>query len=330
MFKQDMCDLCGDCLVDCQWMDIERSEAVEWLKAMIRGEDTPALKKCICCYACNELCPKGANPFDLMAELQEKYHSISTSDFIASQEAMFMFNKELQPPPQADRIMTTCIYGNTHAHLIQGELFDLPRIGGKPYFCYVLFTHIGGDSIQKKHAQEFVDRVAKTGAKEVVCFHDDCYAMLTWWAPSYGIKVPFRAIHFTEYLVEYLEANKDRIKPINMKLAYQRPCASRLSPDKQYFVDELFELVGAKRVKRVYDRENALCCAGVKELLGTGDPKPDQDKNILDAKNAGADAMVCLCPICNQVLSPVGKEHKLPIFFVSDIARMALGEKISD
>jgi hypothetical protein len=43
----------------------------------------------------------------------------------------------------------------------------------------VLFSHTGAPSIQERHAQEFVDRLAMTGAKEVVCFHDDCYTMLT-------------------------------------------------------------------------------------------------------------------------------------------------------
>ena len=43
MFKQELCNLCGDCLVDCQWMDVERDQAVEWLKAMMDGRHAPVL-----------------------------------------------------------------------------------------------------------------------------------------------------------------------------------------------------------------------------------------------------------------------------------------------
>lgn len=327
MFKRDRCDLCGDCLVDCQWMDVERGQAVEWIKAMMSSKSTPVLDRCITCYACNEICPQDANPFDLIAELQEKYRSLLPEKSVADQEARFTFSQELKDYPRAERVMSICVFGKTDTNLIQGELYDLPCVGGKPYFCWVLFSHIGAESIQKKHAQEFVDRLAMTGAKEVVCFHDDCYAMLARLAPEYGIKVPFRPVHLTEYLVEYLKANKNRIKPLNMNIAYQRPCASRHTPEKERFIDELFELVGANRVERTFDRENALCCAGVKLALGKGDPRPDQEKNIQDAKQAGAQSMVCLCPMCIHTLSGVAREHELPLIFIGDIVRMAIGEK---
>jgi Fe-S oxidoreductase len=327
MFKRDLCDLCGDCLVDCQWMDIERGQAVEWIKAMMSGKSTPVLGRCITCYACNEICPQDANPFDLIAELQEKYRSLLSEESVTDQEARFTFSQELKDFPRGERVMSICVFGKTDAHLIQGEVYNLPRIGGKPYFCWVLFSHIGAESIQKKHAQEFVDRLAMTGAKEVVCFHDDCYTMLARLAPDYGIKVPFRPVHLVEYLVEYLKANKSRIKPLNMNIAYQRPCASRYTPEKERFIDELFDLAGAKRVERAFDRENALCCAGIKMALDKGDPRPDQEKNIQDAKQAGAQAMVCLCPMCIHSLSGVAREKEMPLIFIGDIVRMAIGEK---
>ncbi|MBN1615453.1 MAG: (Fe-S)-binding protein [Deltaproteobacteria bacterium] len=327
MFKREQCDLCGDCLVDCQWMDVERGQAVEWIEAMMSGERTPVLDRCITCYACNEICPQGANPFDLIAGLQEKYHSLSSEESIAAQEARFEFSQELKDYPTAERVMSICVFGKTDAHLIQGELYDLPRVGGRPYFCWLLFSHIGAESVQRKRAQALVDRLALTGAREVVCFHDDCYAMLARLVPDYGIEVPFRPVHLSEYLVEFLKANKSRVKPLHMNIAYQRPCASRHTPEKEGFIDELFELVGVNRVKRAFDREKALCCAGIKMALGMGDPRPDQEKNILDAKNAGAQALVCLCPMCILSLSGIAQEYEMPLIFLGDLVRMAIGEK---
>lgn len=327
MFQQERCNLCGDCLVDCPWMDADRGQATAWMEAMMRGERTPAVDGCITCYACNETCPQGANPFDLIAELQEKYRSLSTEESAGAQEARFVFAQELTDYPKADRVMSVCVFGKTDADLIQGELYDLPRVAGKPYFCWVLFSHIGAESIQKKHAREFVDRLAMTGAKEVVCFHDDCYAMLARLAPDYGIDVPFRPVHLAEYLVSYLKANAHRIRPLDMAVAYQRPCASRHTPEKEHFIDELFDLVGVRRVARTYDREKALCCAGIKFALGKGDPRPDQEKNLRDAKDAGARAMVCLCPMCIHALADVAREQEMPLIFLGDLARMALGEK---
>ena len=95
MFKKDVCDLCGDCLVECQWMEVERGQAEEWMKKMIDGKLTPAVNQCITCYACNEICPQDANPFDLIAELQEKYHLLP-EETIDSSEQRYLFTGELK------------------------------------------------------------------------------------------------------------------------------------------------------------------------------------------------------------------------------------------
>ena len=79
-------------------------------------------------------------------------------------------------------------------------------------------------------------------------------------------------------------------------------------------------------MERTYDRTNALCCGSTKMMLHGKDPKPDQEKNFVDAKQAGAKAMVCLCPICMHSFSTVAVEQQLPMIFIGDLARMALGE----
>ena len=326
MFKANLCDLCGDCLAKCQWIKANKAQAVDWMKSMMAGQRMPVLRQCITCYACNEICPQNANPFDLIAQLQERYDVFSSEGMAKIQEADYAFTKPLTNYPRAERVMSTCLFEKTHAHLMQGVLYDLPRVGGKPYFCWLLFGHWGVESIQRKHAQEMVDRLALTGAKEIVCFHDDCYAMLATLAPEYGIEVPFRPVHLSEYLVMYLRQNRRRIKLLNIDVAYQRPCASRHTPEKEHFVDELFELAGARRVPRTYDRESAMCCASIKLLLGNGDPQPDQEKNVIDAKQSGAQAMVCSCPMCLDSLATAAGTHRLPVIFLGDIARMAIGE----
>ncbi|RJP76762.1 MAG: (Fe-S)-binding protein [Desulfobacteraceae bacterium] len=326
MFQLEKCNLCGECLVQCQWMDVDLEQAVTWKKLMNAGEYVPGLDLCITCYACNEICPNNAKPFDLIAELQEKYCRFFPEDAIAATEKQYTFTGDLHGLPDTKRVMTTCVFGKDEAALIQGGLYDLPRVGGKPYFCWVLFSHMGVESIQRKHARDLVDRLAKTGAEEVVCFHDDCYAMLARIAPGYGIDVPFRPVHLVEYLVEYVKKNMDRIRPVHMDIAYQRPCASRHTPEKEHFIDELFELVGVRRVERAYDREKALCCAAVKMLLGIGDPAEAQERNIMDAKESGAQAMVYLCPMCRNNLSAAAQKNELPFIFIGDLVRMALGE----
>lgn len=326
MFRPDLCIQCGDCLVECQWMNVERSQAIEWQKQMISGESTPVLEQCITCVACNEICPQGANPFDLHLELQEKYRSLVSEEIVTATSNHYLFTKDIKDVPKAKRVLATCTYENAAPDLLAGDLYDMPRVGGKPYFCWGLFSHMGAGSIQKQHAQTLVDRLAATGAEEVVCFHVDCYSMLAKVIPDFGIKVPFKPIHLAEYLVEYLKDNAKGVTPLNGKIAYQRPCASRYTPEKEPFIDEVFQLAGVERVERRFDRRNALCCTSVKLMYTMGDATSDIEKNILDAKSSGAEAMVFFCPVCKDMLNTLAEKHELPLIFLGDIVRMAIGE----
>jgi hypothetical protein len=53
-----------------------------------------------------------------------------------------------------------------------------------------------------------------------------------------------------------------------------------------------------------------------------------QQKNLDDAKQAGAKAMTFLCPVCVRGLGSGAAERGLDIYMVSDLCRLALGEKI--
>lgn len=328
MFKRNQCDICGDCLSSCQWVKVSREEAQNQISLLIDGKPAPILEQCVTCFACNEICPNKANPFDLILEMQEKTNALRIpAETLSATEARYIFEGEAAPlENKSDRIMTVCVFGKSDADLIQGSLYDLPIVKGKPYFCWLLFMHMGQESVMKKHVGEFVKRLAQTEAKEIICFHDDCYAMLKVKAPEYGFDVPFRPIHLSEYLIEFVTKHKSNINPLDVNLAYQRPCASRLTPGKEKFVDQLFDLLGARRVKRRYDRMNALCCGGPKLILGKGSPKNEQVKNILDAKEHEARALVCLCPMCMHTLASTASETSMPLVFISDLLRIALGE----
>ena len=54
------------------------------MQDLIDGKNTPLLDRCATCYACNEFCPTGANPFDRIAELQEEYQTAVPTDQAAA------------------------------------------------------------------------------------------------------------------------------------------------------------------------------------------------------------------------------------------------------
>lgn len=328
MFDETRCDFCGDCLVRCAYVSYEKERAAAEIKALIEGQEAAILYRCITCYACSEYCPQEARPFDLILERIGQFGSFpATPEIVASQEKLYATDSPVKMAETGERILSACVFGRTAAELFEGRLFEsLPMVRGRHFFCYILFDHLGAGSVTRDHIQGYVDNLAAAGAQEVVLFHDDCYSALVDIAPSIGVDVPFRPVHLMEYLRDYLEANSSEVRPLNLRVAYQRPCASRLSPGKEPAVDAVLQRIGVERVERQYDREDALCCSGAIAQFDAERARGIRARNLDDARAAGAEAMCYLCPMCRGVLTPDAQARGLPGYHVIELVRMSLGE----
>jgi Fe-S oxidoreductase len=329
MFDESKCNRCGDCLVRCQYMDYDRERAIREFTALIEGRDSEVLTECTTCMACNEYCEQGAEPFELILKLQEERSIIPALESTLQN----MFKQETVPSqiikgdPDKPALSLCVMKTRLPEGSYQGRLFDgLTTVDGGEYFCYMAFLHAARGSYLAQNIQRFVDSLASLNAKEVVLIHDDCYSAITSKAREYGIHVPFKPIHIIEYLRNYIRENKGSVIKLNKNIAYQRPCISRYTSEKEPMLDELFELIGVTRVPRKYDRQDALCCGGI--FMGKDREKglKFQDRNITDAKAYNADAMVILCPVCWNHLSEPCRERGLLPIYLTNLCRMALGE----
>jgi Fe-S oxidoreductase len=182
------------------------------------------------------------------------------------------------------------------------------------------------ESTVREHAQNYIDNLAHLNKEEIIFVHDDCYTMAAKKAPEYGITVPFKPVSIIEYMVSFLKKNKDAITSLKKKIAYQRPCIARYNPEQEPFLDEFFDLTDVERIPRTYDRKEALCCG-----IGLRETDPERGKRILeknlnDAVNSGAEAMVFSCPSCYGFMSQPCEERGLASIFITDLCRMALNE----
>jgi len=329
MFDLSKCDICGDCLVRCQYVDYSREKAIQEMTTLIEGADTAILRECVTCMACNEYCEKGANPYDLILKLQEEKGML-----LVPEDRMQGFVTMEGMPTQVIKgdsdkpALSLCVLkSRLPDEAVEGQLFDgLTIVDGGEYFCYVLYLHVARESYLRQNIRKFLDSLARLNTEEVVLLHDDCYTAATSKAREYGIKVPFRPVHIIEYLLRYVKDHPDRITKLNKRIAYQRPCISRYTPEKESMLDELFRLIGVERVARRHDRQDALCCGGLYMDMEPERGKKFQEMNIADAKAYGAEAMVLLCPICWMRLSQPCRESGLPPVYITNICRMALGE----
>ncbi|MFW5863262.1 MAG: heterodisulfide reductase-related iron-sulfur binding cluster, partial [Desulfohalobiaceae bacterium] len=216
---------------------------------------------------------------------------------------------------------------------IQGKLYSgASIIQGSDIFCNIMWLHFGKASVIRDRLPRVIDRIWElylrdSGIEELVCYHDECYAAFTHLAPAFGMQVPFRPVHLFEYLDRRLQELEQDIQPLNLEVAYQRPCSNRLIPEIDPLVDRIFSRIGVQRLDREFDRENALCCSGIlraqqRDLLAD----QLQENNLQDMQRAGAEYCVFNCPFCYYTLDELLLERGMKPVLLNDLCRMALQE----
>jgi len=338
MFDSSYCAECKnvDCLTRCQWIEFSGVEDARAEKTkMINGEKSRVLSECVTCFACDEYCPNNSHPFDLITDLQEKYDSLplnpsvrdSTVERFAPHAELRL--KEIDP---SKPVLNKCGFGRTNANRMQGQLFEnLQYVSGLNFFCNLMYHHYARESVIKERAPIILDNIKKQGIKEMICYHDECYGFYNSFCPRNNIELPegFKAIHIYEYLYNYLKDHESEINKLNKKMAYQRSCSNRFVPDADEWVDKICDLIGVERVNRKYDREDAMCCGGIMATLGKkAMMRKAQNDNVDDMVDNQAEFVIYNCPMCLESLASKTGRKGLKNYLLSDLCRMALGEKL--
>jgi len=336
-YDPEICEKCDtiDCLMRCQYIDIDLEEAKEERQRILRGEGGRVLRECATCYACEEYCPYGNHPFYQIVDLQEKLETWPVPVPLTKQQIGMMAPRgQIVPQKVHAPVINMCFFPMLLG-CIRGKLFEgASTIAGSDIFCNVMWLHFAKSSVIRQRLPQMIDNIQnyylkESGVDELICFHDECYGAFTHLAPALGIEVPFKPIYLFEYLTKKLTELKSEIKPLNEKVVYQRPCSNRLIPETQHWVDDIFKLIGADRVKREYDRENALCCGMLIRAMQRDDLADDvQKRNLDDMQATGAKYCVFNCPACLFSMREMVAERGITPILMSELCQIALGEGI--
>jgi Fe-S oxidoreductase len=336
MWDASKCDLCGDCLMRCRYVDYDKDRAVAEITLLMEGKDAEILNKCTTCMACMDYCPTGADPANLIFKMQEK---IGTSPIVAVGKPVL---EELVQALEGHGEPGQVIPGDPDKPVLSFDSFQFEQfpegtldsqlfkgmtvVRGYDYANLAGNVHMGGESFMEKYGQRVLDNLAKLG-KDIVFIHNEGFVLPEVKAKEYGFRVSFKYMHLFEYLRNYLRDHKDNVTRLGKKVAYQANCATRWMHEYDAFLDEVFELVGVERPPRQYERLDALCCSAPLIYTNRELAMDIQKKNFEDAIACGADAIITSCPICDRVLRRPSAQFGLPKVFITDLCRIALGEK---
>jgi len=331
--SEKVCATCpsADCLLKCQYMSFgSKREAHEEMMKVMRGEESRVLHDCVTCYACEEYCKRGNHPFYLISERREEKGIYSAPRPITNQWINMTRMQGKQMVGKVEDTALSCCFIPDLLGLGSGELFrdvSPAAVLGAEFMCPAVHTHFAKMSVIKERLPIVIENLKNLGVQEVVCLHDECYGTYTSIAPAYGMDVPFKPVYYMDFLLDRLKDLEEKITPLNITVAYQRPCSNRLIPDKHRLVREIFDRIGVDMPDREYQDENALCCAELfRPISGYRLADDVQKRNIDDMLAAGAEYCVFNCPACQSVLSEkVSKKGLKPVHII-DLCKMAIGE----
>jgi len=332
-FSEKVCATCpsADCLLKCQYMTFDTKEAHEEMMKVVRGEESRVLHDCVTCYACEEYCKRGNHPFYLISEQREEKGIYTAPRPITNQwiNMTQMQGKQMVGKIE-DRALSCCFIPDL-AGLGSGEIFkDVASAAafGAEFMCPAVHTHFARMSVIKERLPIVIENFKNLGAKEVICLHDECYGTYVSIAPAYGMDVPFKPVYYMDFLLDRMKELKGKITPLNITVAYQRPCSNRLIPDKHHLVKEILDLIGVDMPNREYQDENALCCGEIlRSISGYRLADDVQKRNIDDMLSVGAEYCVFNCPACQSATGEKVAKNGLKPVHIIDLCKMAIGEK---
>ena len=146
-----------------------------------------------------------------------------------------------------------------------------------------------------------------------------------------------------KHAARVLYENKDKIaelaKPLNLKIAAHYGChyikPSEIyedfeDPEVPFSLDEIITAIGATPVE--YENKNQ-CCGGAILGIDEGTSLEMTRQKLEHVRDAGADAMVLVCPFCDimydvnqkRIENQIGEKFGIPILFLPQLIGLALG-----
>ena len=354
-FRYEDCDLCGDCLARCRYMDLSRAEAVEEMKRLIAGEPTRVVhRKCISCYACDAFCPRGCRPYELITSswhrrYRERGLPVRASYLMPASSpnfrtdlvrAMRPWERELlrawkETPPEGELVLYPGCNALTLPHLLHGpHMAGIVVSGDFDLCCGEMYFRMGLFDVVEETAQKLA---AHYRGRDIGTMLFVCPAGLNLFRNvlpgQFGADFSFRTGYLGEYLLEKLEAGELKIsKRFDRSVAVHDSCHGRiLGEEVTGSARRLYELMGLEMREMTSDPCEGLCCgmAAGCNRYNPLDMYLAAVKELRAGAKTGAEELATYCGGCQLTLSLMRWLYptRQPVRHLLEYLKEALGEE---
>ncbi len=328
-FHYEDCDLCGDCLTRCQYMDLGQSEAVAEKKRLIAGEPSRVVHdQCISCYACNTFCPNDCLPYELiLSTWHERYRKkglpLRASYLMPSSSPNFrtdivkqfgakeraVLQKWKETPPEGEFVIYPGCNTLTLPHLLDLEcLQNIPVSGDFDLCCGEMYYRMGLFDVVERTAEKLT---AHYRGREIGTLLFVCPAGLNMFRKvlpeRFGATFPFKTMYLGDYLLGKVESGEVELSGgLNRQVAVHDSCHGRILGDEvMETTRRLYALMGLGLCEMEHSREEGYCCG---MAAGCRRHRPDDIvlaavKELREARKTGADELAVYCGGCQLTMA---------------------------
>lgn len=351
------CIECGQCLVKCPVMKMEKTEAVAAIRSLIQGKEVPRVfEECTYCFNCNRYCPvEGLRPHELILQrtLERKkrvpavfsylsngmgHPSIFTDIYgmLNERENRILDRWSATPPPSREILWVGCVGKISCLDLDNSKVLkQLPKYGPRDLCCGELAYRLGSWETYEKTIERTLERFSSLNIERMVCYCGSCYNYFSSILPKvYGKKLPFELISMYQWLLEKAEGGELAVrKPLNFRAAVHESCyVTELERDFPSVLRKLYSLAGMDIVELPHHGDNNLSCGALSFVRSLNPLKSlirEQRRKFADVGRVGADQVAVNCPGCYITLSLTSPLYAKKLRYMPDELLEAFGDDIT-
>ncbi len=350
------CTRCGQCLMECPVLAMEKDEAVAAIQKLIKGDPAPeVLKKCTFCFDCNRFCPvEGLRPHELFLQraLEQRGKVPGVLQYLANgRGTKNMFTdlyQKLQPdekkilekwsrPPQSRDILWIGCIGKLSCRDLDNStvLAPLEKFGPPDLCCGELSYRLCSWEMYEETVTRTLAALEKLDIDRMVCYCGSCYNYFANILPNvYGRSLPFEVVSFYEWLWERYEKNEIAVtRPRRFKAAIHESCyVSELDDNFADSLRKLYQAVGVETVELEHHGDCNLSCGAVSVVRSMNlwsSLFKEQRRKYQEVSQSGTAEMALNCPGCFITLSFTSRLFGKKLRYMPDELLAAFGDDIT-
>jgi len=363
-FREDLCNLCGECLHLCPVLNLPIEEAKKEVKNLIKGKKSKhALFRCTTCFSCNLYCSRHANPYQLILERWNDLYKERGAPplyrfvcptmesniwqllnvFLSNQERRWIYKWMHYIPKSNDTPLLIGNYTHLFPFIVGGSKIlnyfkPIDRIDQWEGGAYL---YQGGylDTVQRI-AQRTKNDFDSWGVKNVVtCLDAVEFVFKDVHPKEMGVNHSQNFINFNQWFLDKINSGELNLKrQLNLSVTVHDNCYSKAIEGHYWEIPrEILKKCGCKIIEMEHNRKDSLCCgfgsgaSWVKNISIIFDIITEGMKKFKEAEETGAKALISYCGGCIYLLWATKEllRSKIEIFHVIEVVRMAMGEKLN-